>query len=105
MPCAIHYLKQKNQMIDAFLKAKRNKFKNAVLIEQKESFKKVISSINSNLPMIILPDMDFGIKNNKFIDFFNIPAATVDTVPRLAKITKSKVILLKINRRFSGYFI
>ena len=105
MPCAIHYLKQKNQMIDAFLKAKRNKFKNAVLIEQKESFKKVISSINSNLPMIILPDMDFGIKNNKFIDFFNIPAATVDTIPRLAKITKSKVILLKINRRFSDYFI
>ena len=105
MPCAIHYLKQKNQMIDAFLKAKRNKFKNAVLIEQKESFKKVISSINSNLPMIILPDMDFGIKNNKFIDFFNIPAATVDTIPRLAKITKSKVILLKINRRFSDYYI
>ena len=105
MSCAIHYLKQKNQIIDGFLKAKRNKFNNAVLIEQKESFKKVISSINSNLPFIILPDMDFGIKNNKFINFFNIPAATVDTIPRLAKITKSKVILLKINRRFSDYFI
>ena len=105
MPCAIHYLKQKNQMIDTFLKAKRNKFNNAVLIEQKEGFKKVISSINSCLPIIILPDMDFGIKNNKFIDFFNIPAATVDTIPRLAKITNSKVILLKINRRFSDYFI
>ena len=105
MPCVIHYLKQNNQMIDNFLKAKRNKFKNVVLIEQKESFTKVIRSINNNLPFIILPDMDFGIKNNKFIDFFNIPAATVDTIPRLAKITKSKVILLKINRRFSGYFI
>ena len=105
MPCVIHYLKQNNQMIDRFLKEKRTKFKNVVLLEQKDSFTKVVRSINNNLPFIILPDMDFGIKNNKFIDFFNIPAATVDTVPRLAKITKSKVILLKINRRFSGYFI
>lgn len=105
MPCVIHYLKQNNQMIDRFLKEKRAKFKNVVLLEQKDSFTKVVRSINNNLPFIILPDMDFGIKNNKFIDFFNIPAATVDTVPRLAKITKSKVILLKINRRFSGYFI
>ena len=36
---------------------------------------------------------------------FNTPAATVDTIPRLAKITKSKVIFLKINRRFNDYFI
>jgi len=105
MPCVIHYLKQKNLMIDRFLKEKRTKFKNVVLLEQKDSFTKVVRSINNKLPFIILPDMDFGIKNNKFIDFFNIPAATVDTIPRLAKITKSKVILLKINRRFSGYFI
>ena len=105
MPCVIHYLKQKNLMIDRFLKEKRTKFKNVVLVEQKDSFTKVVRSINNNLPFIILPDMDFGIKNNKFIDFFNIPAATVDTIPRLAKITKSKVILLKINRRFNDYFI
>jgi len=105
MPCAIHYLKQNNLTIDRFLKEKRAKFKNVVLLEQKDSFTKVVRSINNNLPFIILPDMDFGIKNIRFIDFFNIPAATVDTVPRLAKITKSKVILLKINRRFSGYFI
>ena len=77
-------------MIDRFLKEKRAKFKNVVLLEQKDSFTKVVRSINNKLPFIILPDMDFGIKNNKFIDFFNIPAATVDTVPRLAKITKSK---------------
>ena len=105
MPCVIHYLKQNNQMIDIFLKEKRNKFKNVVLLEQKNSFTRVVRSINNNLPFIILPDMDFGIKNIRFIDFFNIPAATVDTIPRLAKITKSKVILLKINRRFRGYFI
>ena len=37
--------------------------------------------------------------------FLILPAATVDTIPRLAKITKSKVILLKINRRFNDYFI
>ena len=105
LPCAIHYLKQKNQIVDAFLKEKRNKFKNVVLIEQKENFNKVISSINNKLPFIILPDMDFGIKNNRFIDFFNVPAATVDTIPRLAKITKSKVILLTINRKFNNYLI
>ena len=105
MPCVIHYLKQKNLMIDRFLREKRTKFKNVVLVEQKDSFTKVVRSINNNLPFIILPDMDFGIKNIRFIDFFNIPAATVDTIPRLAKITKSKVILLKINRRFDGYFI
>ena len=105
MPCAIHYLKQNNQMIDRFLKEKRTKFKNVVLLEQKDSFTKVVRSINNNLPFIILPDMDFGIKNIRFIDFFNIPAATVDTIPRLAKITKSKVVLLKINRRFNDYCI
>ena len=105
MPCAIHYLKQNNQIIDNFLKEKRAKFKNVVLIEQKESFTRVVRTIKNNLPFIILPDMDFGIKNNKFVDFFNTPAATVDTIPRLAKITKSKVIFLKINRRFNDYFI
>ena len=105
MPCAIHYLKQNNHMVDNFLKEKRAKFKNVVLIEQKESFTRVVRTINNNFPFIILPDMDFGIKNNKFVDFFNTPAATVDTIPRLAKITKSKVIFLKINRRFNDYFI
>ena len=105
MPCAIHYLKQNNQTIDNFLKEKRAKFKNVLLIEQKESFTRVVRTIKNNLPFIILPDMDFGIKNNKFVDFFNTPAATVDTIPRLAKITKSKVIFLKINRRFNDYLI
>ena len=80
------YSRQKNPVLDAiFLKA-RTRFGNPHLVSRQEGLRSVIRVIKTGKPFYFLPDMDFGMRDAIFSPFFGVPTATINALPRLARL-------------------
>ncbi len=99
------YSRQKNPVLDRiFLKA-RTRFGEPHLVSRQEGLRSVIRVVKSGKPFYFLPDMDFGPRDAIFSPFFGVPAATITTLPRLAKLTKAAVIPVITRQEGDGYVV
>ena len=89
--CSI-YTRQRSKVFDAALRKGRSRFRPVKLFSRAEGVKPIIRAMRENLPFFMLPDMDFGAKDAEFVPFFDVPAATLTAVPRIAATTGAKVI-------------
>ena len=89
--CSI-YSAQKNAVFDKALKEGRNRFGLVRLISRTEGVKPIIRAMRQGYGYLMLPDMDFGIKDAEFVPFFGIPAATLTAPARIAAATGAKVV-------------
>ncbi len=90
--CSI-YTEQKNKVFDAMLRKGRMRFhKDVFLFNRSQGIKPIIRALHKGIPFLMLPDMDFGIKDAEFVPFFGIPAATLVATSRLAAVSRAKVI-------------
>jgi KDO2-lipid IV(A) lauroyltransferase len=97
------YSRQKNPILDRiFLKA-RSRFGAPHLVSRQEGLRSIIRVIKSGKPFYFLPDMDFGPRDAIFSPFFGVPAATITTLPRLAKLTGAAVMPLVTRQVGEGY--
>ena len=53
----------------------------------------------------LLPDMDFGPSDSVFVPFFGVPAATLPSVPRFARLGRAKVITVLPRITPQGYTV
>ena len=86
------YSLQKNAYINKLLLAKRGRFGNQALYSRQEGLRPVLKAMRENRPLYYLPDQDQGVRDGAFIPFFGVPAATMTSVPRLAKMTGARVV-------------
>jgi len=99
------YSRQKNPVLDRiFLKA-RTRFGEPHLVSRQEGLRSVIRVVKSGKPFYFLPDMDFGPRDAIFSPFFGVPAATITTLPRLAKLTGAAVIPVITRQEGDGYVV
>ena len=99
------YSRQKNPVLDRiFLKA-RTRFGNPHLVSRQEGLRSVIRVVKSGKPFYFLPDMDFGARDAIFSPFFGVPAATITTLPRLAKLARAAVIPVVTRQVGEGYVV
>ena len=99
------YSKQKNPVLDRiFLKA-RTRFGEPHLVSRQEGLRSVIRVVKSGKPFYFLPDMDFGSRDAIFSPFFGVPAATITTLPRLAKLTGAAVVPVVTRQEGDGYVV
>jgi KDO2-lipid IV(A) lauroyltransferase len=96
------YSHQKNQVFDRFLVSRRTRFRPIRLASRQDGIKRVIRGLKARLPLFFLPDMDFGARDAVFVPFFGVAAATVDAVPRLAKLTGASVVPVLIEQKTPG---
>ncbi len=90
--CSI-YTEQKNKIFDRTLRKGRMRFhKDVFLFNRSQGIKPIIRALHKNIPFLMLPDLDFGIKDAAFVPFFGVPAATLVATSRLAAATRAKVI-------------
>lgn len=89
--CTI-YTQQQNAIIDQALFRGRSRFRQIILLPREKGIKPIIRAMHQGLPFIMLPDMDFGIRDGKFASFFGVPAATLTAPARIAAITRANVI-------------
>ena len=99
------YSRQKNPAVDKVFLRARTRFGNPVLVSRQEGLRNVIRVVKSGKPFYFLPDMDFGRRDSIFVPFFGVQAATITTLPRLAKLTGAGVIPVVTRQVGDGYVV
>jgi KDO2-lipid IV(A) lauroyltransferase len=89
--CTI-YTQQQNKVVDDALLKGRSRFRPVTLLPRAKGVKPMIRAMRECKPFIMLPDMDFGLRDSEFVPFFGIPAATLTAPARLAAAAHANVI-------------
>jgi len=106
-PVSGMYTPQKNPVLDAWVVARRSRFHTAAIVSRHDGATGMLRQLRAGVPFYTLPDMDFGRRSARFIDFFGIPAATLDVAPRLAASADARVypLVTRILPGARGYAI
>jgi len=88
----IFYTRQKDPLIDRYLRHARARFGDQLILQRSEGLRRVIREMRRGRPFYYLPDMDFGRKESIFVPFFGVQAATIEGLPRLAKMAPARVV-------------
>ncbi len=85
------YQTQSNPVFDRVIYRGRLRFGRASAHTRHDNALKLLRDIRQGAAFFNLPDMDFGLKDAAFVDFFGIPAATLLAPARLARSMKMTV--------------
>ncbi|WP_321814776.1 MULTISPECIES: lipid A biosynthesis lauroyl acyltransferase [unclassified Paraburkholderia] len=90
-PAASLYTRMSNARLCALAKRQRGRF-GAEMIERSTSARKIVGLLRSGKPVMLAADMDHGIHNSVFVPFFGVPACTLTSVSRLARLAHARVV-------------
>ena len=99
------YAAQKNAAFDRAVFAGRTRFNRPVLLSRQDGVRAAVRAMRDGLPFYYLPDMDFGSREAIFVPFFGVPAATLTTVARLARIAGARVVPCVTRMTAHGYVV
>jgi KDO2-lipid IV(A) lauroyltransferase len=91
LPAASLYSRMSNRGLCDLAKRQRGRF-GAEMLERSTSARKVLGLLCSGRPVMLAADMDHGIENSVFVPFFGVPACTLTSVSRLARIAQARVV-------------
>jgi KDO2-lipid IV(A) lauroyltransferase len=91
-PLVSVYGRQKNPAFDAVLLHGRTRLGPTELYSRQDGIRPVAKAIKAGLPFYYLPDMDFGPRDSIFVPFFDVPAATITGLARIAALTGAVVV-------------
>ena len=97
------YSPQSGAATDAWVRAGRERFGDVVLINRRDGVKPVVKSLREGRYLYLLPDMDLGPEESVFVPFFGVPAATVPSLPRLARLGRARVVPAVTRMTPGGY--
>jgi len=97
------YTRQSNPVIDAWVLKGRNRFGGARPMSRSEGVRDLIAALRAGDVMYLLPDMNFGPEESIFVPFYGVPAATVPSLSRFARLGKAKVVPLITKLTRDGY--
>jgi len=86
------YANQRSVYLTQLLLEKRARFRAQLLYSRQQGLRPILKGMKENKPFIYPPDQDQGVKDGAFIPFFGVPAATMMSVSRIAKMTGAKVV-------------
>lgn len=91
--CSI-YTKQRNKIFDAALRKGRLRFTpdENNLLSREAGVKPIIRAMKNGRAFLMLPDMDFGVRDSIFTNFFGVLAATLTSPARLVSATDGQII-------------
>ncbi len=95
------YSAQKNPLFDRVVRNGRTRFVTPVLFSRQDGIRPVVKAMREGLPLYYLPDMDFGARDALFVPFFNVPAATITGLSRMARLARA-VVVPAVTRQLPG---
>jgi Kdo2-lipid IVA lauroyltransferase/acyltransferase len=99
------YTDQANKISDAWILRGRRRFGDGQLFGRIEGVKPILQGLKAGNPLYLLPDMNFGPDESVFVPFYGVPAATVPSLSRFAKLTRAKVVPVVSRMTAEGYVI
>ncbi|MGF6605423.1 KDO2-lipid IV(A) lauroyltransferase [Paraburkholderia sp. WSM4175] len=91
LPAASLYTRMSNARLCSLAKRQRGRF-GAEMIERSTSARKIVGLLRSGKPVMLAADMDHGTHNSVFVPFFGVPACTLTSVSRLARLAHARVV-------------
>ena len=86
------YTPQSNKTVDAWVRRGRTRFPNAQVVWRRDGVKPIIAKLRKQGLLYLLPDMNFGPQESIFVTFFGVPAATVPSLSRFARLGRAQVV-------------
>ena len=86
------YSKQKDAKFSELLARGRGRFGDQRLVSRQDGVRAILAAIREGRPFYYLPDQDYGSRDTIFVPFFGIPAATVPTLSRIARVAGARVL-------------
>lgn len=105
LPMASIYVPQRGQALDDWVRHGRNRTGRNRLYERHEGVKTIVGGLRQGDKLYLLPDMDFGPAESVFVDFFGVPAATLPSLSRFARLGKAQVVTAVTRMTATGYRI
>lgn len=75
------------------------------MIERSASARQALRSLRFRVPVMLAADMDHGTTGSVFVPLFGVPACTLTSVSRLAKMSGARVVpfVTEVLPEFRGY--
>ncbi|GAB4213758.1 MAG: lysophospholipid acyltransferase family protein [Rhodoferax sp.] len=99
------YTDQSNADMDAWILAGRQRWGNNGLYGRADGVKQLLADVRQGAALYLLPDMNFGPHESVFVPFYGVPAATVPSLSRFARLTRAPVqpVITRLSPR--GYTV
>ncbi|TXH89098.1 MAG: lipid A biosynthesis acyltransferase [Rhodoferax sp.] len=97
------YSPQLNAAVDAWILEGRQRFGQPEMVARLAGVKPIVAAVRAGQPLYLLPDMNFDPSESLFVPFYGVPAATVPSLSRFAKLGKAKVVPVVTRLTPSGY--
>lgn len=97
------YTNQANPVVDAWILTGRRRFGQGRLFGRIDGVKAIVAALREGEPLYLLPDMNFGPEDSVFVPFYGVPAATVPSLSRFAKLGRAKVVPVVTRMTAAGY--
>ena len=92
-----------NPAVDAWFRNGRQRSGDVRMLNRKDGVKPILSNLRKGGLLYLLADMDFGRNDSLFVPFFGVPAATVPSLSRFARLGRAKVIGMATRLVPGGY--
>lgn len=100
--CGI-YAPQLNPDMDRWMAQGRSRFGQPRVVAKHQGSKPLVAAVRAGEPLYLLPDMDHGLGDAIFAPFFGVPAATLTSLPRFAKLGRAVVVPVTSRLTSDGY--
>jgi Kdo2-lipid IVA lauroyltransferase/acyltransferase len=106
-PAAAVYAAQKSRVLTEAMIRGRTRFhpERSVAILRTDGLRAALRPLREGLHLYLLPDMDLGPRDAIFVPFFGVPAATVTSMARLARIAGATVVPCVTRMTDEGYVV
>jgi len=97
------YTDQSNKVVDAWALKGRHRFGHCRPFARVDGVRAIVSALRHGSVLYLLPDMNFGPEESIFVPFFGVPAATLPSLSRFARLGHAKVVPVVTRMTRHGY--
>jgi Kdo2-lipid IVA lauroyltransferase/acyltransferase len=91
LPITSLYTPMKDTRLCELATTQRGRF-GAHMVKRSDSARTVLKLLRAGKSVMLAADMDHGIENSVFVPFFGVPACTLTSVSRLARLGRARVV-------------
>lgn len=99
----VMYRPHKNPAMEAVIRRGRERYFDEVI--ERRNIRRVVRCLRQGHIIWYGPDQDYGRRHAEFVPFFGIPAATLTTTARIARITRAALVSFVHFRQAGGRYL